>query len=60
MGHKASDAFVAFLCFACHSWVDQGSGTREARQGLWEDAHRKSLPLYQHLLGTKGREAMNQ
>lgn len=23
---KASDCFIAFLCFRCHSWLDQGSG----------------------------------
>ncbi len=23
---KAHDCYIAFLCFRCHSWLDQGSG----------------------------------
>ena len=23
---KAHDVFIAFLCFRCHSWLDQGNG----------------------------------
>ena len=26
MSLKAHDCFIAFLCFRCHSWLDQGSG----------------------------------
>lgn len=41
-GHKASDALTAWLCFACHSWLDQGSGMdptgryTDSRADKWE------------------------
>lgn len=43
MGSKAPDIFTAHLCYACHSWLDQG-GTQldptcvysPTRSGKWE------------------------
>lgn len=26
MSIKAHDCYIAFLCFRCHSWLDQGTG----------------------------------
>lgn len=46
-GHKVSDAMTAWLCFHCHSWLDQGSGTdptgaysgtREEKLAMWSRA----------------------
>lgn len=46
MARKASDVFVAALCWACHSRLDQGSDmTQEARVALWTVAHRKTVAL---------------
>jgi hypothetical protein len=46
MGIKASDQFVAFLCFSCHHEVDQGrSLSKEERQLLWQSAHEKTKQL---------------
>ncbi len=43
---KASDVFVAALCFRCHSTLDQGSHlTRNEREAMWGDAHRKTVRL---------------
>ena len=39
-GIKAHDAFVAFLCHRCHSWLDSGKGRDPTN--LW-DEHEKSL-----------------
>ena len=37
---KASDQFVASLCFECHSALDQGRlTTKEQRQQAWFSAH---------------------
>jgi hypothetical protein len=39
-GLKASDIYVASLCFACHYGLDQGAKmTREEREKMWADAH---------------------
>lgn len=44
MGHKASDARIAYLCEACHFALDQGRQmSREERIAFWEAAHRKSI-----------------
>lgn len=41
---KASDVFVAALCFTCHSMLDQGSTlSREQRQELWTAAWVKTV-----------------
>lgn len=41
---KASDVFVAALCFNCHSQLDQGSTlSREQRQELWTAAWVKTV-----------------
>ena len=43
-GIKASDAFAASLCFACHMELDQGSKmTREEREQMWQAAHEKTV-----------------
>lgn len=33
-GIKAHDLFSAFLCHACHSWLDQGTGRDPT--GIWQ------------------------
>ena len=49
---KAHDIFGAFLCFRCHSWLDQGSGfdptgrytdDRASKAEMWRRAHDKTL-----------------
>ena len=41
---KASDVFVASLCHACHSQLDQGSFmSRVEREQMWTACHRKTL-----------------
>lgn len=43
---KASDQFVASLCFRCHSALDQGSHlSRDERVEMWTAAHRKTVRL---------------
>lgn len=55
MSIKAHDCFVAYLCHSCHSYVDTGRGSREQRTAVWEAAHQKTVPLFQHLLNKEGR-----
>lgn len=43
MSIKASDAAIAFLCFICHTHVDQGSGDAGKRLETWEAAHRRTM-----------------
>lgn len=41
---KASDIYVASLCFICHSALDQGSRlSREEREALWDACHAKTV-----------------
>lgn len=43
---KASDQYVASLCFRCHSALDQGSRlSRDERVEMWTAAHRKTVRL---------------
>lgn len=43
---KASDEFVASLCFRCHEDIDQGSRLRKAeRQAIWRAAHGRTVSL---------------
>lgn len=47
---KASDIYVASLCFRCHSLLDQGrEGSREYRTELWTRAHLKTVALLNQL-----------
>lgn len=49
-GIKASDVFVASLCFTCHSNLDQGrEGSREHRTRLWNSAHEKTVAMLNKL-----------
>lgn len=50
MARKAHDVFVAFLCFRCHGWLDQGAGRDptniygpDDKQEMWRHAHDKTL-----------------
>lgn len=43
-GIKAHDYRVAFLCYRCHTELDQGAAmSREERVAFWEAAHRASI-----------------
>lgn len=49
-GVKASDIYIASLCFTCHSNLDQGrEGSREYRAGLWNAAHEKTVAMLNKL-----------
>jgi hypothetical protein len=42
-GIKASDEFVAALCFACHHDLDAGYGlSKEEKQAMWWNAFRNT------------------
>ena len=32
---KASDFYGVWACYGCHSWLDQGKGTQEQKQGAF-------------------------
>jgi len=39
-GIKASDVYIASLCYDCHTMIDQGAGlTREQKNRSWDMAH---------------------
>jgi hypothetical protein len=43
-GIKASDQYVASLCYTCHAAVDQGRNlTSEERWAIWWPAHQKTV-----------------
>jgi hypothetical protein len=51
-GIKAHDCFTAWLCAACHSWLDQGRGmdptglyddTREDKASMWRRAFYRTV-----------------
>jgi hypothetical protein len=45
-GIKAPDRFVAFLCFSCHSDLDQGRWmTKEQRRLMWDTAHERTKQI---------------
>lgn len=41
MSIKAHDCFVAHLCHACHSWLDQGGGYDPT--GLWHVKEKREM-----------------
>lgn len=41
---KASDLYVASMCFGCHSELDQGKNlSKSEREAMWDAAHRKTV-----------------
>lgn len=61
MGIKAHDCFVAYLCAACHYWLDQSSGPSKAlRADMWGVAHTKSIPLFSRLLDARGLSLLKE
>ena len=42
---KASDQFVAALCFRCHHEVDQGKADKATRLAIWEAAHERTKAI---------------
>ena len=47
---KASDVYVAALCFLCHRMLDQGSSwTKAYKVSMWTTAHAKTVALGVHL-----------
>jgi hypothetical protein len=46
MGLKASDEYVAFLCYCCHSELDQGKNlTKQQRRDMWQTAYERTQVL---------------
>lgn len=44
MGHKASDAAVASLCFHYHQKIDSGKEwTKQQRKEIWDMAHIRTM-----------------
>lgn len=41
-GIKASDQFVAALCYQCHHEVDQGMSCRQTKLMIWNEAHERT------------------
>jgi hypothetical protein len=54
LGLKGHD-IVAFLCFKCHTFVDQSSAPKYQRDAVWNAGFLASRPLYEHLLNDEGR-----
>ena len=49
-GIKASDVYVAALCWVCHGLLDQGNSMTEAdKRLLWDRAHRATVTEGQRL-----------
>jgi hypothetical protein len=44
-GIKASDQFVAALCFTCHANLDQGRMSKQERAKMWQKAHEQTILL---------------
>jgi len=36
MARKADDCYVIYACHACHSWMDQGKASAEAKRSEWD------------------------
>lgn len=45
-GIKAEDCYTAVLCHSCHSWLDQGTGSRAAKEAVFATAMQKTLGIY--------------
>lgn len=58
LGLKAHDCFVAFLCHACHLFVDQGKADQDIRSSVWQAAHVRSLPYLWPALDQQGIELL--
>ena len=43
MGTKAHDWAIAFLCYQCHTEIDQGSLPREQKKDRWLLAHIRTM-----------------
>jgi len=55
MGLKVNDFYVAWLCFWCHTWLDQGSGmdptglytdSRTDKMAMWTRAYFKTIAYW--------------
>lgn len=44
-GIKASDEFVAALCFTCHANLDQGKMSKDEKSQMWHNAHMKTIGM---------------
>ena len=51
-GIKASDEFIAALCFTCHTKIDQGRMSKEDRTQIWHNAHIKTKAILDANLST--------
>lgn len=58
MGIKAHDEFTVPGCFACHSWIDQGSATKKIKFLVWDLGFARWLPIRTRKLQAKENPAL--
>lgn len=57
-GRKADDCFIAYLCPTCHGAVDHDREWEQVALYIWNAAHQRSIPMFQHLLDDEGRRLL--
>lgn len=48
-GIKAEDCFTVWACSSCHSWLDQGKGTREERETAFRWGWERQVKQWQEI-----------
>lgn len=43
MGIKAHDYRVAFVCYECHTYIDQSGASAEEKRRAWRNAHYSTI-----------------
>lgn len=46
---KADDQYSVWGCFACHSWLDQGSAPREEKDAAFNAAHKRQVLAWREI-----------
>jgi len=46
---KADDQYSVWGCFACHSWLDQGSASREEKDAAFNAAHKRQVLAWREI-----------
>jgi hypothetical protein len=47
---KSDDSYIVNSCYTCHSWLDQGSASKETKRTAWLLGHQRQIEAWRDIV----------
>lgn len=59
-GIKAEDVYTVWACVNCHSWLDQGRASKEAKKMEFDAAHKRQIKEWRAIADDKNEKTLDR